>query len=115
MGQFYLYRHSIPNGEPFYIGIGTKTNVSFYKTEMEYKRAFSKKNRNFEWHEIVNKHSFDVEILYESDSKSEINCKEFEFISLYGRRDLRTGILVNLNNGGQGQLGFKHSELTKQN
>jgi len=98
--EYYLYRHlKADSGEPFYIGIGKKHNHS-NTIESEYKRAYSKKRSNF-WHKIVNKHGVNIEILFESNSKNEIVEKEIEFIKLYGRRDLNTGILCNMTDGGE--------------
>lgn len=99
-GKYYLYRH-IRNdiGMPFYIGVGTKKkSKSICKTT--YTRAFSTKNRTNYWDNIVYKHGYSVEIILESDDKEFILEKEKEFIKLYGRVDLSSGLLVNLNDGG---------------
>jgi hypothetical protein len=105
-----LYRHiRLDKNEPFYIGIG--------KTE---KRAYFIHNRNKFWENIVSKTDYEVEILFDDLSWSEACEKEKEFIELYGRKDIGTGILVNMTNGGDGQLGNKfnvgrkHSEESKR-
>ena len=97
---YFLYRHlSKKDNRPFYIGIGKKrTSYKTYKTE--FYRAYNKKNRNKHWENIANKYGYNVEILFESDSQDLIKSKEIEFITLYGRKDLNTGILVNWCNGG---------------
>ena len=94
--MYYVYRH-IRNdlNIPFYIGMGTSLDNS-------YKRAFSKKNRNKIWGRITNKTDYSVDIIWESDNKQEVFEKEKEFIKLYGRKDLKQGILCNLTNGGDG-------------
>jgi hypothetical protein len=98
--KYYLYRHITSDSRiPFYIGIGKKHSYS-NTFESEYKRAFSKKRSNY-WHNIVNKHGVKVQILFESNNKDEILIKESEFINLYGRRDLKTGILCNMTSGGE--------------
>lgn len=98
-----LYRHLKPCGEVFYIGIG--------KTE---KRAYSKHSRSKFWRDLVNKYDYEVQIL-KSDLSWEEACElEILLISYYGRRDLGTGSLVNLTNGGEGSLGVIVSEETRQ-
>jgi len=119
----YVYRHiRLDKNEPFYIGIGS---------DKKYKRAYKKIQRNIFWNRIVNKTDYEVEILIDDLTWEEACEKEKEFISLYGRRDLKSGTLVNLTNGGEGMLGsivkdetkiklskankgFKHSEETKK-
>lgn len=117
--RFYLYRHiRHDKNEPFYIGVGTKQNGLHAKSwKLHYSRAFTKNNRNNYWKNIVNKTSYDVEILYESNDYQEILDKEKFFITLYGRKDLKTGTLVNLSDGGEkGQVNciYIHTEKRKQ-
>lgn len=102
-GKYYLYRHiRLDTGEPFYIGIGTKFTDRAYTYKGIYRRAFVKSKRNNFWKSIVNKTGYEVEILLESDDYKFINQKEIELITLYGRRDLNKGTLVNLTDGGDG-------------
>jgi len=102
--QYYLYRHiRLDKNEPFYIGIGSKLN-SYTNFKQEYKRAFSKCNRNNYWKNIVFKTKYEVEILYESDNYEVIKEKEKEFIALYGRINLEGGILCNISGGGGGKV-----------
>jgi hypothetical protein len=113
-GKHYLYRHiRTDNGQPFYIGIGTKSNVikSFIT---EYSRANTKKNRNAHWINIVNKTTYEIEILFESDNYDFIKEKEKEFINLYGRIGYNNyGILCNKTIGGDGTKGVKHTDETR--
>ncbi|RAZ47421.1 hypothetical protein DP175_03995 [Polynucleobacter paneuropaeus] len=51
--DFYTYAHKKPDGSIFYIGQGST----------KYKRAYSTKGRNKHWHNVVNKHGYEVEIL----------------------------------------------------
>lgn len=107
-GKYYLYRHiRLDTNQPFYVGIGTKSlkkseNIIklFKKYKSEYKRAFSKDNRNFYWHNITKKVKFKIEIILESDDYQFIKKKEIEFVALYGRKDLKKGNLVNFTDGG---------------
>ena len=91
----YVYKHTRNDtNDVFYIGIG--------KYE---KRAFSHSGRNRHWHNIVNKFGYSVEII-ESNLEWEEACElEKYWIKFYGRRDLNEGTLVNMTDGGDGQIG----------
>jgi hypothetical protein len=110
----YLYRHiRLDKSEPFYIGIGTKTNVKFKTFTSEYRRAFSKQRKDSKiWNLITSKTNYEVEILFESDDYDFIKKKEIEFISLYGRINTNTGTLSNMTDGGDGSLGKVYNECT---
>jgi hypothetical protein len=103
----YVYRHiRLDKNEPFYIGIGNDNS---------FRRAFEKSRRNKIWKDIINKSDYEVEILFDNLSWDNACIKEREFISLYGRKDLGSGTLANLTDGGEGALGRKYitSEETK--
>lgn len=102
--NWYLYRHLKPSGEVFYIGIGKTKN---------FKRAYSKNNRNKWWKNIVSKYEFEVQILTKDLSEQDIKDLERALISWYGRRDLGKGTLVNLTDGGEGLKGFIQNEASK--
>lgn len=91
----YVYRHiRHDKNQPFYIGIGSDNN---------YKRAYqkSKTKRSKHWHSIA-KNGYDVEIIIDGISWEQACEKEKEFIKLYGRSDINTGILCNHTSGGDG-------------
>jgi len=99
-----LYRHiRLDKNEPFYIGIGKSIE-----------RAYTKRNRNKIWNQIVNKTDYEVEILFDNISWEDACKKEYEFINLYGRIDINTGSLCNLTNGGEGTIGYVFSENHKK-
>jgi hypothetical protein len=108
-----VYRHiRLDKNEPFYIGIGEKES-----------RAYSKHGRNEFWNKIIKKTNYKVDILFDDLTWEEAQEKEKEFISIYGRRDLGTGILVNLTDGGENppkmfghkfNLGRKQSQQTRK-
>lgn len=103
MKTYYLYRHiRLDKNEVFYIGIGTVRNGAKYE-RTRYLRAFKRvdKKRSSFWQRVVNKTDFLVEIILESKDPDFINKKETEFISLYGRRCLNSGTLVNIESGGK--------------
>lgn len=93
----YVYRHiRLDKNEPFYIGIGSDD-------EGKYTRANEKNcRRNSHWHRIYKKTEIEVEILLDGLDYEKAKEKEIEFIKLYGRRDLGTGCLINLTDGGDG-------------
>lgn len=100
--EYYLYRHiRLDNNEVFYIGIGTKN------------RFKSKFSRNRYWNNVVNITDWKAEIILDNLTREIAEEKEKEFILLYGRKDLKTGTLCNLTDGGTGGLGLKHTEEAK--
>lgn len=106
--KYYLYRHiRLDKNEPFYIGIGTKRNHKHFSLKAEYNRAYeTNRKESYIWNNIVNKTSYEIEILLESDDYNFIKEKEIEFISLYGRINNNTGILTNMTDGGDGFIGY---------
>lgn len=102
----YVYRHiRLDKNEPFYIGIGTDSN---------YQRAYSKHSRNIFWKRVVGITNYEVEILMDNLTKEEAKHKEIEFINLYGKKINKTGILVNITDGGEGAAGYQHTEEAKR-
>jgi biotin operon repressor len=98
-----LYRHiRTDKNTPFYIGIGETEN-----------RAYDKKCRTKIWKNIAKK-GYETEILFDDLTWEQACEKEKEFIALYGRRDLGTGTLVNLTDGGEGTLGYRHTKEAKE-
>ena len=90
----YLHRNKITN-EVFYVGMGSD------------KRPYDKHKRNLFWNNYVNKYGFSVEIVKTNLSSKEASKEEIRLISLFGRRDLKEGSLVNLSNGGEGAINYK--------
>tara|TARA_R110000868_G_scaffold351192_1_gene612489 strand:- start:275 stop:934 length:660 start_codon:yes stop_codon:yes gene_type:complete len=100
----FVYRHiRLDKNEPFYIGI----------SKDQY-RPYSTKNRSKYWARIVNKSDYRVEILFDDLTYEQAKEKEIEFISLYGRKDLNNGCLVNMTDGGEGSLNVVVSEETRR-
>ena len=99
-----VYRHiRNDNNEVFYIGIA--------KLES---RPYSKFSRNAFWKNIVLKTGYKVEIIARPKTWKDC-CELEEFLILeYGRKDLGTGSLVNLTNGGEGIIGNILSKETKE-
>jgi len=104
ISNFFIYRHIRPDTQQvFYIGKGNNLDTRL----KPYKRAYKKEARTEYWENVVSKNNgvFEVEILWECETEQEANIKEIEFISLYGRKDLNKGSLVNLTDGGEGVCG----------
>lgn len=99
-----LYRHLKPNGETFYIGISTNK-----------KRPYSKDSRSNYWKNIVSKYGYEVQILKSNLTWKDACELEIILISYYGRRDLNTGDLVNLTDGGEGTLGYICTDEYREN
>ena len=93
----YVYRHiRLDKNEPFYIGIGS---------DEKFHRASEKSRRNKLWKDVIAKTDYNIEILFDDLTWNEACIKEKEFISLYGRKDKKNGILCNLTDGGEGAFG----------
>tara|TARA_R110000868_G_scaffold92281_5_gene256003 strand:- start:265 stop:846 length:582 start_codon:yes stop_codon:yes gene_type:complete len=108
--KYYMYRHiRLDTNQIFYIGIGKKRKVHSNTIPSEYERAFSTKRTEY-WKNITNKVGYKIEIMLETNDEELIREKEIEFISLYGRKDLNKGTLINLTDGGDGQLNTKFSK-----
>lgn len=107
---YFLYRHiRLDSNTPFYIGTGTK--VYNKNTHLRtYFRAYTKQRKNIIWNRIISKTDYRIEILEESNDRSYIFSREKELIKLHGRISLKTGILSNITEGGDGAGGFKRSK-----
>jgi hypothetical protein len=104
----YVYRHiRVDKNEPFYIGIGS--DIPYYK------RANERARRSKFWKKIIAKTDYEIEILFDDISFEEAKVKEIEFIKLYGRKDLNTGCLVNLTDGGDGLINKVYTPEYRRN
>lgn len=98
----YLYRHiRLDTNEVFYVGI------SLDNRKNKFIRAYNSHKRSKFWRNIVSKTDFEVEIMQCNLPKTILFNKEREFIKLYGRKDLGSGTLVNMTDGGEGTCGHK--------
>lgn len=104
MDTYYIYfhRNSITN-EIFYVGKGTGY------------RATTKGGRGKYYLNYVKKHGKPIIEINEKNLSNE-KAVELEkyYIKHFGRKDLKTGILVNCTDGGEGCFGLKHSDETKR-
>lgn len=97
-----IYRHiRLDTNEVFYIGIGTII------------RPYSKSRRSKFWNNIVNKTNYEVQILKSDLTWEEAIELEIILISYYGRKDIGTGILCNMTDGGEGSFGRSQTQECK--
>lgn len=100
--MFYVYLHiTLDDKTPFYVGKGNG------------KRAYVKSHRSRHWNNIVTKHGYEIVLLEENLTEEQSLIKEKEYIFKYGRRDLKTGTLVNFTDGGEGTVGRTVSNKTR--
>lgn len=112
MNNHYVYRHRrLDTNEIFYIGKGSTypAHTNSKSCKKKYSRAFNKKSRNSWWNNISTKTDFVVEIIAIGLIEEEAFELEEFLITLYGRKDLGTGILVNMTSGGEGTCGIIRS------
>lgn len=91
---FYTYAYLRIDGTPYYIGKGKG------------KRCYVNGNRNCR----IPTDRSRILVLKKNLTEFEAFRHEIYMIAIYGKKCDNTGILHNLNNGGEGQSGFKFSE-----
>lgn len=93
----YVYLHSKPNGEIFYVGKGNG------------RRAWAKAQRSEYWKRTVAKYGYQVSIFLDDVSDEKALSVEKDLIDAIGLDNL-----VNFTKGGEGILGYNHSEEAKK-
>jgi len=104
--KYYTYSHILLDDMyPFYIGLGTNSD------KVKYGRAKTKSGRNKFWRNITKNKDYICIISSESDSYDQIKLHEIDVISILGKRiEDDEGYLVNITDGGEGCLGYKHTK-----
>lgn len=97
---FYVYAYLREDGSPYYIGKGEKL------------RAW-KPHRRRNGADLLPKCSDRIIVLYANLTELWSIVLERKLIRWYGRKDLGTGILVNLTDGGEGTTGRVFTDLQK--
>lgn len=90
--MFYVYQYLREDGTPYYIGKGNGN------------RAWANHSRK-NGSNILPKDKSKIEIIKDNLTEEEANIMEISLIERYGRKDLGTGILINLTDGGDGTSG----------
>jgi hypothetical protein len=96
--RFYTYAYLREDKTPYYVGKG-KEDRAYYKRKGE---VYPPKDKS----RII--------LLKQNLTEEEAFKHEIYMISVFGRKDLGTGILYNRTNGGDGSSGFIHSEESKR-
>ena len=96
--RFYTYAYLREDGTPYYIGKGTDSRLHI-KSGRKIKPPKDKSKIIFLKQNLTEEEAFKHEIY---------------MISIFGRKDLGTGILYNLTNGGEGMSGIVMSDETKK-
>lgn len=105
--KYYVYGHyKKTTGEIFYVGKGCGYRA--WRGDMK------GRPRNGLWRRIADKHGYRVEILKDELDESSAFELERELIALHGRRDLKTGTLANMTDGGEGVSGHKYTPTTER-
>jgi hypothetical protein len=92
--MFYVYQYLREDGTPYYVGKG-KGNRAWNRNKHERIRRPLKDDR--------------IIIVKDNLTEQEAHNLEINLIAKFGRKDIGTGILRNLTNGGEGGSGRKNS------
>lgn len=123
--KFYVYELIDPrDGRVFYVGKGTRhdgKNATRLHEHIKETREYAAGRRGRTHKLLKIKKIIDAglkpvfSIIFNTDIETEISEVERGLIAYYGRLDIKTGILCNHTDGGDGMLGYKHSEKHKTN
>jgi len=103
--MFYVYVYRDPRplkaNQPVYVGKGTGDRDLSHWSRGSHNKPF----QDFISHLKLRAHIAVCERVLETEIEAEAFVKEIELIALYGRRDIGTGTLFNLTDGGEGGSG----------
>ena len=97
MKEYYTYAYLREDGTPYYIGKGFGNRINDYHTK--FVKVPIKERRLFLKQNLTEKEAFNHEIY---------------MISVFGRKDLGTGMLINRSDGGAGGKNIKQRKLNHQ-
>lgn len=111
----YVYKHiRLDTNEIFYIGVGKREITIVNGCEIYFKRAYTKSRRNSHWKNIIKKTNYSVEIIVKDIDYNDALSREIELIKSIGRKDLNTGTLVNMTDGGESTSNYIPTEEYKK-
>jgi hypothetical protein len=112
MFYVYVYRDPRPlkKDQPVYVGKGTGDRDISHWSRGSHNKPFQDFISHLKQRSLV----ATCERVFETESEEEAFAKEVELIALYGRRNLKTGTLFNLTDGGEGASGSVRSKAEKQ-
>jgi len=96
MKEYYTYAYLREDGTPYYIGKGKNTRIDDYHTK--FVKVPPKERRLFLKQKLTEREAFDHEMY---------------MISVFGRKDLGTGILINQSDGGAGGINVRPRGYTQ--
>lgn len=107
--RFYVYVYFDPfTREPFYVGKGTG-NRAWDHLKEAYRGGSYRAMRHSKIKSIYNKGKLPIIIIaYVNLTEQQAFAYEQSLIAHYGRRDLKTGCLTNMSDGGEGNTGHKY-------
>jgi len=103
MFYVYVYRDPRPskNNQPVYVGKGTGDRDLSHWSRGSHNKPFQDFISHLKQRSLV----APCQRVFETEDETEAFAKEIELIALYGRRNLKTGTLFNLTDGGEGGSG----------
>jgi len=94
---FVYFHFTLNTNDVFYVGMGKNKNREISKC----------RGRNYDWYKLVKKNGFYAKKIHEGLTWKQALRAERYWISIFGRKDLGKGNLVNLTDGGEGTSGAK--------
>lgn len=115
---FYVYIYYDDNGVPVYVGKGSSTRIDKHITYVKKRLSRNKRMRTHFYNFLAKmiKQGKEPKRLISQDKLVEKEAHELEIylIKLFGRRDLKTGTLLNHTEGGEGSVGLKWSKESRE-
>ena len=112
--MFYVYVYRDPRplkaNQPVYVGKGTGDRDLSHWSRGSHNKPFQDFISHLKQRGLV----ATCQRVFETEDEAEAFAKEIELITLYGRRNLKTGTLFNLTDGGEGGSGTVRTKAHKQ-